>query len=171
MIPTYIIDGYNLIHKIPEFRSVLHESLEHAREKLEQKLIGFLSTNNAKFILVYDGVRMPAQQRQRKVHHLKIIFSKNPQDADSIIKKLISQNSNHKNVYVVSADLDLVNEARAFHANSLSPVDFINRMQVMKKESFEIRQKYNHTMSKKELAEWLKLFDSEPDESGDNREA
>lgn len=166
--PVYIIDGYNVLHKIPQLRNLMNQSLEIARQKLEQYLRSYQGTKRIKVILVYDGERLNCQVPNYSTANFKIIFSHAPVKADPVIKKLIKKNSNPKQLFVITADRDILQFAKACSANTLDPHAFFSL--ITKKPAVdEISRKYEHTMSDKELAEWMALFEGNSEDTGGQR--
>ncbi|CUS90368.1 YacP-like NYN domain-containing protein, partial [Candidatus Kryptonium thompsonii] len=92
---TYIIDGYNLIHKSTKLREIFLENPQLARETLVSILSDFFSTLKDKCILVFDGnLNIPSSLSTPKV---RVIFSTPPNKADDEIKKIImSKNLNER---------------------------------------------------------------------------
>jgi len=158
MNPNYIIDGYNLIYSIPRFRNSLDSGLEHARNVLISFARAYLSSHKVKITIVFDGdevgvIENPIPSTQQ----LKVIYSKPPEKADPLIKKLIIKASNKKSLFVVSADNDLIQFSRKHGAQSLSPEEFYH-LASKHPSHHQMDQKYNSSVSKDEVDDWLKLF-------------
>ncbi|CUS77664.1 hypothetical protein JGI14_105315 [Candidatus Kryptonium thompsonii] len=122
---TYIIDGYNLIHKSTKLREIFLENPQLARETLVSILSDFFSTLKDKCILVFDGnLNIPSSLSTPKV---RVIFSTPPNKADDEIKKIImSKNLNERsNFIVVSSDNEIINCAKACGASRLSSEEFL----------------------------------------------
>jgi len=158
MNPHYLVDGYNLIHYIPRFRNFLDSSLEHARNALIHFMRSYLSSHKVKITIVFDGDTVgyvdkpPASNRW-----LKIIFSKPPEKADPIIKRLIQKTNNKKSLFLVTADAELIHFGSQHGVPALSPQEFYHR--ASKRPNQEpVDQKYNSHVSETEVDEWLKLF-------------
>lgn len=160
MKPIIIIDGYNFIHQVPELKSLLNTSLEAARRRLEQILTDYLLVKKIKIILIYDGSVAGIGQPYSHTPDLQIYFSKPPQKADPEIKKIIQQHYKKAQLHLISLDNELIHFARIHKAIILTPIDFINRIKG-ERETFDLAQKYNDTMSDAELQEWLKIFDAD----------
>ncbi|HDQ44170.1 MAG TPA: NYN domain-containing protein, partial [bacterium] len=50
-----LIDGYNLMHRIPEIRSGMKNDLEGARERLILRLSSYAALHRARLTVVFDG--------------------------------------------------------------------------------------------------------------------
>ena len=102
----FIIDGYNLIKQAP---SLNKGSLEESRLGLIQFLKIFRPQgNNNPVTVVFDGKKDNYQSGQNFEHSgVRIIFSQNPGGADEIIKQLVRNSKNPKNIAVVTNDRDI----------------------------------------------------------------
>ena len=158
MNPQYIVDGYNLIYNIPRFRNFLDSSLEHARNALIYFMRSYLSSRKVKITVVFDGDEVGfLEQPPLSDRWLKIIFSKPPEKADPIIKKLIQKNRNKKSLILVSADNELVSFSNQHGVQVLSPEEFYHRLSKHPYQE-QVDQKFNSQVSEAEVDEWLKLF-------------
>jgi len=158
MNPHYIIDGYNLIHNIPRFRNSLDSSLEHARNMLISFTRSYLSSHKVKTTIVFDGDEIGyIENHPLATSRLKVIYSKPPEKADPLIKRLISRTINKKSLFVVSADNDLIQFSKKHGARTLSPEEFYHRASKHPNQQ-QLDQKYNSQVSKDEVDNWLKLF-------------
>lgn len=158
MNPHYIIDGYNLIHNVPRLRDALGQNLEYARNTLVSLLRSYQSSHRLNITLVFDGdeVGQPASEMP-STKWLRIIYSKPPEKADPLIKRLIRKSHNKKALFVVSADNEIISSAKQHGANVLSPDEFYLRVTKHPLQD-QLNQKYDEKISEQELDEWLKLF-------------
>lgn len=158
MNPLYIIDGYNLIHKIPKFKNAMEQSLEYSRSILISFLNAYLSSRNINITLVFDGDNVGyTGATSQLTKRLKIFYSDSPEKADPLIKRLINKVTNKKSLTLVSADNDLINFCKSQGANVLSPKMFFYQASKHPRQ-VQMDQKYNQSISPDELEEWLKLF-------------
>jgi len=158
MNPHYIIDGYNLILNIPRFREALDQNLEFARNVLISLLRGYQSSRNLKITLVFDGDEVGHQVSDfPSTKWLKVIYSRPPEKADPVIKRMIRKAQNKKALIVVTADNDILSCAKQHGAQKMSPNEFYFRATKHPLQD-QLDQKYNDKLSQQELDEWLKLF-------------
>ncbi len=161
MNPHYLIDGYNLIHSVPHFRNWLDSGLEPARNHLIHFLKSYLSARRVYITIVFDGDEVGYVEPQpTSVHWLKIIFSKSPEKADPIIKRIIQKTKNKKSLTLVSADHELINYGNQSGVQVLSPEEFYERTSKHPNQT-QVDQKFNTHISEAEIDEWLKLFGEE----------
>ncbi len=153
-----IIDGYNMIHRVPELCQFLSESLERSREELIRQLKSYLLTKKVEATLIFDGNHPPIGiDPIRQSRSLKIIFSRYPFKADPLIKELIKKEQHQKSLIIVTDDSDIIQFAKTHQTKVLSTVEFYNRM--MKRfQNHDIYHKFDKDLSEEELAEWLRIF-------------
>jgi predicted RNA-binding protein with PIN domain len=151
----YLIDGYNLIYQFPELRKLLERDLESARERLISRLSSFAIEENVEVMVIFDGdTRIPENSIKRQ--GVKVVFSKMPEKADPVIKRLIDSKSDSDDMVLVSSDLEIVNYAKLNSVSVVSSRSFANDLTVNSTRDKE--KKYEHTMSPEELEEWMRLF-------------
>jgi predicted RNA-binding protein with PIN domain len=124
-IKTYIIDGYNLIHKSAKLKKIFLKNPQSARESLVLTLSNFFTTRKDKCIVVFDGnLNIPSSLSTPKV---RVIFSTPPDKADDEIKKIIMSKdiNERKNFIVVSSDNEIINCAKACGAGRMSSEEFL----------------------------------------------
>jgi len=158
MHPHYIIDGYNIIHLVPRLRDAMGKSLEHARNILLSLLQSYRSGHAIQCTVVFDGAQIcPAATTGPAQAWLRVIYSKPPEKADPVIKKLIRDAGDKRSLVLVSADNDLLFYARQNGAQTLSPDEFYSRIFKPPLQD-SLDQKYNDDVSHSQVDEWLKIF-------------
>lgn len=165
MQPLYIIDGYNMLHTVPELRRLLEKSLESARNQLETWLQSYLGSRQVKIILVYDGQWQSKQFASPARTHFQILFSRSPQTADDLIKQLIAKSRESRKFTVVTRDTAIVRFAKAHHAQVLEPLQFDSLLRTRKDDASVQEQKYKSSLSDDEVDEWLTIFGEKSGES------
>lgn len=150
-----IIDGYNLIYQIPELRRQLERDLEGARERLLDSLSLFSVKKQAEYTVVFDGNGQD-QPESKNRRGLKVVFSKPPQKADPLIKRMLSEKKHNEDMIVVTSDLDICNYARICGVKVETSQKFA--LDMIAKPDTEIEKKFNHNLSHTEVDEWMELF-------------
>jgi predicted RNA-binding protein with PIN domain len=155
---TIIIDGNNLLHKIPSFKKSFSASPDNTRRTLVEAVKGRV-TIKAKIIFVFDG------HSNDKVQN--VIYS-GTKTADEVIRKFIEENYNKNSIKVVSSDNEITSLAKVCgcevsssekfweEINSTSPAKGKNINQLYLYDKAE-KEKPNG-MSKKDFNEYLKHF-------------
>lgn len=157
---TIIIDGNNLLHKIPSFKKSFSANPYNTR----RSLVGAVRVRvriKAKIIFVFDG---HSDERIQNV-----IFS-GKQTADTVIRKYIEDNHEKNSIKVISSDNEITSLAKVcgcevstsekfwddINTSKSSPTKGKNINQLYKYDEEE-REKPTGT-SKKDFNEYLKHF-------------
>jgi len=135
MIKKYIIDGNNLIGKIPKIWNLQKKDKQASRVKLVSFLQQYSNRKNIKISLHFDGFPGDAIPSGK----IKIKYSNN-QIADIKIKEEIDLSRNPKVVAVVSSD------------NSIAGYAKVNSCTIIKSENFakKLNQQSN-TVAEEEI--------------------
>ena len=119
---TMILDGYNVIHAVPELSRHADRSLQSAREALVRFCQAYRARHGdiGQLYVVFDGRDRPAPgSPQPPQGGVKVLFARRPQEADERILNVIEAQGRGRCV-VVSNDNEVANNARAFGARVLS---------------------------------------------------
>ncbi len=160
----YLIDGYNLLHQLPELRRQMEYDLQNAREGLLLRLSAFSLSKSVDVSVVFDGIdeSLPSSSRWRS---LFVYFSKPPQKADPLIKKMISDRKKGEELVVVTSDREIDMYARLCGVKVESSQTFA--MAMLQTPSSDLEKKNSHPISDRELDEWMRLFGQKPPDTGD----
>ena len=152
---TYLIDGNNLIGKIPRLFSLQKKDGQSSREQLAFMLERFFSKKKVKFIIHFDGYKnLPI-----KLSSGKIIYSDN-RTADENIKVQIEQSKNSKNISVISSDFSIAQYAKKCSCEVISSEDFAR--QILSEKNINDEENIIDSL-KKETEEFKKLFGADED--------
>jgi predicted RNA-binding protein with PIN domain len=149
----YIIDGHNLIPKIP---GINLQDLDD-----EQKLIDLLQdyarVSQVSLEVYFD--RAPAgQAKTTQRGRVKVIFVTDKTIADErIIRRIRTLGNSASNWVVVTSDRRIQADAKESRAKSMSSEEFAN-MVAITLEKDRTRRSSDQKMSDTELDSWLKLF-------------
>ena len=108
MIKKFLIDGNNLMGKIPELKNISKEQKQLSRERLAAMLDRYFAGKKVKAVLYFDGFAGPAINTSS----LSIHYS-NSRTADDLIRHDIECAKNPKLLTVVSSDNSIASFARA----------------------------------------------------------
>ena len=125
--PRIVIDGYNLIHAMPELVRLVATDLERARDGLVAKLAVYRSGRGVRVTVVFDGQSMVAQQ-SRPPGGIEVVFSRAPQNADAKIKTMLALERSPKSWTVVTSDNSIVRYARDFGAKTIPSAEFAAKL-------------------------------------------
>lgn len=98
----YIIDGYNLAHKMPSLKPLLPGDLKLARDRLVLLLADYALRRNLDVTVVFDNRRGFAATRGDSRSGAKVVFAQS--DADSYIKRMLERERSPKSCTVVTSD-------------------------------------------------------------------
>ena len=150
----YIVDGYNLLHTLKEYRE---EDFQILRDKVVDMVCDFGGYVNAQCVLVFDAYKTE-EKRARTIAHdnITIVYTKNKQTADEYIEVKTKELTKDYKVIVVTSDY--LEQLRVFAngANRMSSREFIERYELFKKD-YKIEHKPNRPLM--ELRELLEKFD------------
>ena len=159
---TIIIDGNNLLHKIPSFKKNFSANPDNVRKSLVEAVRGRVRSN-VKIIFVFDG---HSDERTQNV-----IYS-GSKTADSVIRKYIEDNHEKNSLKVVSSDNEITALAKVcgckisssekfwndINSNSPAKGKNINQRYIYDRaEDKESKEKPAGT-SRKDFNEYLKHF-------------
>jgi len=128
---VYIIDGFNLAHKIPQVKRSAGIHLELIRYIKSKKLTG---SRNNKVIVVFDGRPEPQAAKEAS---FKVVFSGRV-SADEVIKDKVRNAKNKGQIIVVSDDREIRDFAKDHRVKTCHVMDFVKTAKGAKKESKDI---------------------------------
>ncbi len=146
----YIIDGWNLVNSIEELRN---------SSSPREDLVFYIKRNSLtgsrknKVTIVFDGGLN--LQEYKKDAYFEIIFSED-RTADEVIKKLVSNYRNKKQIAVISNDREIIDFIKPQGANSLRVQDFIKKKNKSRTRTFEDKEKFISDSLQQEINEELK---------------
>lgn len=119
----YIIDGNNLIGKIPEIKSLQNIDPQNSREKLAFILDRYFSKSKQKVSLHFDGFA----KDPIKTSKVNITYSDN-KTADEKIREQIERAKNPKLITVVTSDLTLSEFAKVCSCSVIKSEKFAAKL-------------------------------------------
>jgi predicted RNA-binding protein with PIN domain len=152
---SYVIDGHNLIPKVP--------GLDLSDPEDELRLIEVLQDfcrHTRKSVEVYFDQAPPGMSGSRSFGLVKARFIRQGQTADQAIQNRLEKLGRRASQYtVVSSDRQVALHARSLHARVLSAEDFIRLLQQAAEEPRAAAPvKPDPALSPDEVQEWLDLF-------------
>lgn len=153
-----IIDGYNVLHLIEPYRSMLQKDLEAARNRFIHDLSIYRSQKMLDILVVFDGAAgIPVPHQYETRAGIRIMFSRAPQKADPVIINLIRKAKQRRSLIVVTNDGEIISFARSAGSQTLSPKELSRRMSAKPRDD-QLLNKFDDNMSSDELEEWKKIF-------------
>lgn len=154
---AYLIDGNNFIGHISPY------NIKDPRNKfhLVSKLLIFQRIKKTRIFLVFDGApdqNLTGENFQKK--NFNITFPHFNQNADGVIKEIISKQTDLRRFFVVSSDREIKRYAKEKGAKSLGCKEFNHELKAILKEhkkSLEAEKKVSPP-SPLEISHWQKIF-------------
>ena len=145
----YIIDGWNLVNSIEDIKSSHYPQEALALYISKNRLVG---SKNNRVTVVFDGhFDLESQMRN---FHFKIIFSQD-KSADDVIKRMVSDYNNKKQIVVITNDREIINYTRSQGANYLRIAEFIAKKKKTKKADSDKTKSIDFAIQR-EITEELK---------------
>lgn len=157
----YLIDGHNLIPKIPNL------SLESLDDEIDLVvLLQEFCQRRRKQIEVFFDNAPAGQPKARNFGNVIARFIAPPLTADQAIhNKLIRLGAAARNWIIVSSDLSVQAYARAARASVISSETFARQLiAALKDNPIETKMRTEPMMNETELEEWMRLFNNNTSE-------
>lgn len=121
-----VLDGYNIIHAIPELVRRLDQSLEEARRALIERCRAYQSRSRtvAHTYVVFDGHEAAGGSRRQHEPGVTIVFTSQEDEADEEILRLLRRPRGTQRFTIVSNDTYVFNNARAHGARVMPAAEF-----------------------------------------------
>lgn len=145
-LQRFLIDGNNLIGKIPELRKLKSDI---ASEKLIFLLQRYFSNKKVKITIFFDGY-----SSEKIKTNFEIVHSLN-RSADELIKNKIDKSIRNQNLVVVSSDLEIFSYAKECGCSAIRSEDFYKKISSLKSDNND-EKKINYN-----LEEFKKIFNVE----------
>ncbi len=151
----YIIDGYNLLHALDDYKD---EDFSILRDKVINIVCDFKGYVNAQCMLVFDAYKTQ-ELKSRVINHdnITIVYTKNKQTADEYIEIKTKELKDEYRIIVVTSDY--LEQIRVFSngANRLSSRGFLERYESFKKDKI----KPTSTFVNRPLSDLRKLLEDD----------
>ncbi len=147
-----LIDGYNLMHQMPDIREQMGQDIESARERLMMKLSSYVAIRNVQITVVFDGNGFV-----KSYPAIRAVFPGPSETADDVIKRMVDTQSRNHGKTVVSSDREIQFFARQCGAQILASQQFVRELAAAS-TSPSAEDKYDKQLTRAEVDEWMKLF-------------
>ena len=163
-----LIDGYNLIKSSQLFQG-RDDSLERARNRLQQALTAYARRADKHITLYYDGIEATSNTTCASGPHVTIEFSRYPQQADDLIAQAVQKKHGAKWLRVISSDRAVQRCAVRHKIRSTCSEDFLDELTGPVQESSEPMPAPAHdgteadpSLEPDDLDHWEELFRKKP---------
>jgi predicted RNA-binding protein with PIN domain len=126
MTKILLVDGYNVINRIPELKPSLDGGLENARSRLALQIATWSHDHpGCECVIVFDGDKKFAGGRDQRLAGVRCLFSPASHGGDDeIIRFVRDYKGRTSDITVVSDDNNVRNNCRA-HGASVQPSSYI----------------------------------------------
>ncbi|MCS6990123.1 MAG: NYN domain-containing protein [Chloroherpetonaceae bacterium] len=153
----FLIDGYNLAHKLG--LKIDKNSLERARAEVQRAVSLYATRKNCKATIVYDGRWTLGSAEVQG--NLEIVFTAQGETADARIKQMIDTFARRKSVCAVSSDNEILRYAEVSGVGAMTCEDFLlelNPPDHVGRPSQAQPESKPDKLDERELEEWMKVF-------------
>lgn len=123
-----IVDGYNVIHRVPRFHAILQRSLEAAREGLLSYCSTWRDTRGdfTELLVVFDGDSSVDGVGHRTVRGVQVAYTRTGETADDRIRGMVDDSPRNRECVVVTDDGELAAAIRSRGGRFMSAAEFAN---------------------------------------------
>ncbi len=169
MVKHFLIDGYNLAHKLGV--NITKENLQQVRNDVCRKVSMLVSQKKCKATLVFDGRGVLGATEQYQ--NIAVVFTASGETADAYIKKMIDETLSKSTLCVVSSDNEILRYAKISRAQTMPSEHFLrdlktatgsdsgkqkSRSNASIKKEREATEHKPSEVSASQVEEWKKLF-------------
>lgn len=153
---VFVIDGYNVLHAAPGYRSLLDRDPDAARIRLVADVAAHSSLHDHEAIIVFDGAGNPASDGSPHLAAgVTVVFSPYGRDADEIIEQTVAElAAAGADVVVVTSDAETQWVALGYGATRQSSASFTRESE---EDAEELRRHVNPRGTKGRLEDALDL--------------
>ena len=121
-----LIDGYNVIHRVPELHASLRNSLESARESLLRYCGRWRSKRGdfGELHIVFDGSSAVEGPGHRMISGVQVTYTRTNEDADDRIRQMLDDSPRNRECVVVTDDNELAAAVRSRGGGLMSAMEF-----------------------------------------------
>jgi predicted RNA-binding protein with PIN domain len=152
---VYMIDGHNLIAKLPDM--TLDDPDDEA--KLVQKLISFCARTQQQCVVVFD-YGLPGGVSRMSTRAVQVVFASARSTADRVIMERIKKVPDPRGWVVVTSDNEVATTARLCRMKTLHAEEFARLLErpPTKMTMGDAGEAADVKLSADEVDEWMDLF-------------
>ncbi|MGB1286327.1 MAG: NYN domain-containing protein, partial [Aggregatilineales bacterium] len=147
----YLIDGHNLIAKLPD----IDLSDNHDEAELIFKLRGFSARKRKKCIVIFDE-GLPGGRSALSTHSVLVIFAASQRtNADNVIRERINETPDPGNWTVISSDNEVLAAAKGRGMKTMKCRDFAKILLTPARPTPEAGTEPHIQLSGDEVSQWM----------------
>nr|HQI47754.1 NYN domain-containing protein [bacterium] len=129
--------------------------LERAREEVIRKHAVYAAARTVRVMLVFDGQNDAGPPARIQSGKIRVIYSRPPENADALIKRLVQAEKQPRNTLVVTSDQPLARFVQSCGAQLLSSEQWRHKLE--QGRDADLQEKHGGS-NDLDLDEWLQLF-------------
>ncbi len=133
-----IIDGYNLLYKVPELARMLGTDIQGARHRLVRMVEETAHNMARQTTIVFDG-REAGSDTALSSKYLEVFFSPGNLSADSVIERLVYKSPTPGKTLVVTSDHAEHDTVSSAGAQTMSSEEFMAKCETNAKKTVSKR--------------------------------
>lgn len=150
----FLIDGHNLIGKLPDIS--LDDPNDEAQ--LVQKLAGFVARTRHRCVVVFDH-GLPGGTSRMSSRGVKVVFASHRSNADKVIMDRVRRERNPAIWTVVSSDNRVIATAQRYGMQTMRSAQFVSLMQrPPPPPKPSVDEAEDVRLTPEEVDEWMELF-------------
>jgi len=167
MAREYLIDAYNVIYAHPKLGPLMRQDVARARDEFLALVSQIRPADASRVYVVFDAHRDPAPATEPGVRNrayarsLHVAYA--PESADTWIRERIRAHAHPEQLTIVTSDREILATATA-HGCAMQRAREFLRIPVKRRNRPAPGTETAPHMSKRELAEWERLFQKKPDD-------
>ncbi len=122
-----LIDGYNLLHQIPEMALLMQEDPEEARKALIERLRVYQKLRRHRITVVFDAWGQEEPRRKVNLKGIQVVFTAPGETADDYLKRVAVKEK--ERAVVVSSDREIRSYVETYGAVSITSREFLMRLE------------------------------------------
>ncbi|HEX4950325.1 MAG TPA: NYN domain-containing protein [Blastocatellia bacterium] len=146
----YLIDGNNVMGQ----RVGWHRDKAAARQRLLRELAAFAAHNKIRLAVVFDGLPEVNIADGSSFRGVKVFYARPGSDADHRILEFVERERNRKALTVVTSDLQLLNQVRAYGVRVVRSGEFRRLLE----QDFAAAEEHPPQVQDEDLSEWMRYF-------------
>ncbi len=146
----YLIDGNNVMGQ----RVGWQRDKSAARQQLLRELAQFAQRKKTRLAVVFDGAPELAIADGSSYRGVKVFYARAGSDADHRILEFVERERNRKALTVVTSDLQLLNQVRAYGVRFVRAGEFRRMLEATGEETKTIQPQ----VRAEELSDWMRYF-------------
>ena len=151
----YLIDGHNLIGKLPDIR--LDDPDDEVR--LVSRLQAYAGRKAKRVTVVFDRGMPGGRSEALSGGRVEVIFAPTGRNADRVLMERIQRSPDPRGLIVVTSDREVIGVAERYQARVVHSEDFVKELEAGPAGPSSAKEEVH--LSPDEVEAWLNLFEDD----------